>query len=93
MKIEDLQPGMSDIEIEVKIDFAAEKRRGGYGEQPHIITFVTDDDGGEIRMTFWGEDTKKVKEGAKVRVKGGYITEFRGTLQLNVAKEGSVEFL
>lgn len=93
MKIAELKPGMNNVDVEVKIDFAAKKQMGGYGEQPHIVTFVVDDAGGEIRMTFWGDDVKKAKEGAKVRIKNGYVTEFRGTMQLGVGKEGKIEFI
>ncbi len=92
-KIKDLKPGMQKVDIDVKIDFLGEKRRGdGFSGDIFKIGFVTDDTG-EIKMIFYNEDMKQAKEGSMIRIKNGFVTEWRGTLQLHPNKEEGVEFL
>lgn len=93
-KIKDLKVGMGDVDIVVKIDFVAPKdtRCLSYGDERCARCYVVDETG-EVGMTFWGADIKKVKEGAEVKITNGYITEFRGMLQLNTQREKPPEFL
>lgn len=93
-KIKDLKDGMSDVDIVVTIDFVAPKdtRCLSYGDERCARTYVVDETG-EVGMTFWGSDIKKVKEGAKIKVTNGYVTDFRGMLQLNAKREEPPEFL
>jgi len=82
-KIKDLKKGIDDVDITITIDFVAER---------YIRCYVVDDTG-EIGMTFWGDQIKKVKEGAKVRITEAYVTEFKGMLQLNTKMENPPEFI
>lgn len=93
-KIKDLKKGIDDVDITITIDFVAQKdtRTLYYGDERYIRCYVVDDTG-EIGMTFWGSQIKKVKEGAKVRITEGYVTEFKGMLQLNTKMENPPEFV
>lgn len=93
-KVKDLKKGINDVDIVVTIDFLAPKdtRTLYHGDEKLARTYVVDETG-EIAMTFWGSDVKKAKKGAKVRVTNGYVTEFKGMLQLNARKDNPVEFL
>ena len=93
-QIKDLKRGMDDVDIVITIDFVATKdtRTLYYGDERYIRCYVVDDTG-EIGMTFWGSLIKKVKEGAKVKVTGGYVTEYNGMLQLNSKRENPPEFI
>ncbi|MCK5025396.1 MAG: hypothetical protein KAS15_02310 [Nanoarchaeota archaeon] len=93
-KIKDLKKGTDDVDITITIDFVAQKdtRTLYYGDERYIRCYVVDDTG-EIGMTFWGDQIKKVKEGAKVRITEGYVTEFKGMLQLNTKMENPPEFI
>ncbi|RLE37603.1 hypothetical protein DRJ17_06215 [Candidatus Woesearchaeota archaeon] len=86
MQVKDLKPGMDKVEIELTVDFVGQIRKGEYGESPNVRTYLRDETG-EIAMTFWGDLCRKVKKGMKVKVKNGYVTEYKGDLQLNY-KEG-----
>ncbi len=92
VKIKDLSRGMTDINIEVTIDFVGEIWGRGYGEEPHAVGFVKDDTG-EVKMTFWGDACRKAKKGKKIRIIKGYVTEYAGQLQLNANRNIGVEFL
>ena len=77
----------------VTIDFIGQGNRyAGYGEEKYVPAMVKDETG-EIRMTFWGDDCKQAKEGLKVKIKKGYVTEYRGQLQINVGRDGKVTFV
>ena len=52
------------------------------------------DDTGRIKLTLWGEDIGKVKNGDTVSVQGAYTTTFRNEVQLNVPKKsGKLEVI
>ena len=94
-KINELKKGMKEVDITVEVDFLGYGNTGhrGYGEDYIFQQAMVKDETGEIKMTFWDEDAKKVKEGMKVRIENGYVTEYKGELQLNADREKGVEFL
>ncbi len=92
-KIKDLKAGMKDVDIEVSIDFLGEKRKtDGFNNDSFIVGFVKDETG-EIKVLFWNEDSKKAKQGKKVKITNGYVTEFNGTLQLHPSKKKGFRWL
>jgi replication factor A1 len=59
-----------------------------------VCDAILSDDSGSIRLTLWGEDTEKVKDGDKVSIENAYTTTFRNEVQLNVPKEkGKLEII
>ena len=53
-----------------------------------------EDESGSIKLTLWGDDTEKVKNGDEVKLEGGYTTTFREVVQLNKGrKDGKLEVL
>jgi ssDNA-binding replication factor A large subunit len=93
-KLKDLKKGMKDVDVEVTVDFLGEKRKtGGFNNDAFIAGFVKDTDGGEIKMTFWNEDVKKAKPGKNLKITGGYVTEFKGSLQLHADKKKGIEWM
>ena len=50
-----------------------------------------EDESGSIKLTLWGDDTEKVKNGDEVKLEGGYTTEFRGEVQLNKSRNGKMD--
>ena len=92
-KIKDLKAGMKDVDVEVSVDFLGEKRTtDGFNNDSFIVGFVKDETG-EIKMLFWNEDIKKAKPGKKLKIAKGYVTEFKGTLQLHSSKEKGVVWI
>ncbi len=92
-KVKDLKVGMKDVDVEVTVDFLGEKRTtDGFNNDTFIVGFVKDETG-EIKMLFWNEDVKKAKPGKKAKIAKGYVTEFKGTLQLHTSKEKGVQWI
>lgn len=58
-----------------------------------VAEAVVEDQTGQIILVLWGDDIDKVKEGDSVKIKNGYITEWNGSLQLNIGKYGTMQVL
>lgn len=48
------------------------------------------DEAGEIKVTLWGDDITKVKNGSKVAFKNGYTNTFKGEVSLAKGKFGEL---
>lgn len=94
MKISELKSGQGKVDIEAEIVSAGEpKAFNKFGKELKMIETMVKDDSGEIKMTFWNEDTAKVAVGKKIKVTNGYVTEFKGEKQLSAGKFGKLEVL
>jgi replication factor A1 len=91
MKIKDISSPTGNVELVGKIVEIGEERQvmTKYGRR-RVADAVLEDDTGRIKMTLWGEQIDSVKEGDKVEISGGFVTEFRDELQLNVPRRGKI---
>ncbi|MGC9076112.1 MAG: SOSS complex subunit B family protein [Conexivisphaera sp.] len=62
-------------------------------EPARYATATLADDSGEIKLTLWNYDIEGVEAGKRIRVEDGYVTSFKGRLQLNVGFTGRVVLL
>ena len=95
MNIEEAKNQRSDINLEGKIEDKGEARTVNtkYGETQVCDSYIVDDTG-RIKLTLWGADIEKVKNGDTVSVQGAYTTTFRNEVQLNVPKKnGKLEVI
>ena len=90
-KIKDLKEGMVDVNVEAEVDFLGETYGKGFGEAPYAIGFIKDETG-EIKTSFWGDDLKKAKPGAKVRIIKGTVTTYKEQLQINSDRKIGMQF-
>ena len=92
MKINELRLGMNNINLTAKIVDVSEPRgvRTRMGYQTRVATATIEDDTGKIPLTLWGKQIDEIGEGDTIEVKDGFITEFRGELQLNVPRKGQI---
>jgi len=88
MTIEDAKNQRSDITLQGTIEEKGEPRTVNtkYGETQVCDSYLKDDTG-RIKLTLWGEDIEKVKNGDTVSIPGAYTTTFRNEVQLNVPKK------
>ena len=92
-KINELKLGMSDISITAKVTEVSEPRevRTKMGYTTKVATATIEDDSGTISLTLWGDKTEEIGEGDTVQITGGYISEFKGEIQLNVPRKGELK--
>jgi len=55
-----------------------------------VCDAILSDDSGEIKLTLWGEDISKVKEGDTILIKNGYTNSFKGEVSLTKGKFGEM---
>jgi len=84
---------MSNINLTAKVVDVSEPRsvRTKLGYQTKVATATVEDETGKIFLTLWGKQIDEVGEGDTIEVTGGYTTEFRGELQLNVPRKGQLK--
>ena len=88
MTIEDAKNQRSDITLQGTIEEKGDPRTVNtkYGETQVCDSYLVDESG-RIKLTLWGEDIEKVKNGDTVSIQGAYTTTFRNEVQLNVPKK------
>ena len=92
MKISDIKVGMNDVSLEAKVvDISAPRDvQTRYGPRM-VADILLEDDSGQISLSLWGEQIKAVSIGNIVTITGGYVTQFRDKLQLNIPKAGKLQ--
>ncbi len=92
MKISEIQRGMSSVSVEGKIIDISEVREVNtrYGNKS-VADATIEDDSGQIKLTLWEDQIQSIRVGDKVTVTGGYVTEFRDVVQLNIPRSGKLE--
>ena len=93
LKINELKLGANEINLTVKVVSVSEPRnvRTKLGYQTRVATATIEDDTGQMMLTLWGRQIDEIGEGDTVEIKNGYVTEFRGELQLNVPRKGEIK--
>ena len=92
MEVKDLQAGQGKIDIVVEIVSVSEPRTfEKYGKSGRVANAKAKDASGEITLTLWNEQIDQVKPGTKVHITNGYVSEFRGEMQLGTGKFGKLE--
>lgn len=80
------------IDIEGTIERIEEPRTVNLkaGGTTEVCNAYLVDEAGEIKVTLWGEDITKVKNGSKVAFKNGYTNTFKGEVSLAKGKFGEL---
>lgn len=92
MKISEIQRGMSNVSVEGKVIDIGEVREVNtrYGKKS-VADAIIEDDEGQIKLTLWEDNITAIKIGDTVSITGGYVTEFRDQMQLNIPRSGKLE--
>lgn len=93
MKIKDLRDGMRRVDIEANVTEKSTPREvlSRYKDVVHRVANATISDGtGTIKLTLWNDQIDQVKVNDNIKIESGYITSFRGEIQLNVGRYGKL---
>jgi len=93
LKIEELRDGMRRVDVVAKVIEKSETRqvRSRYKDETYQVADASiNDETGTIKLTLWNEQIDKVNVGDVVKVENGYITTFRGEIQLNIGRYGKL---
>jgi len=93
LKIKDLRNGMKRVSVEAKVVEKSDPREvmARFKDETYkVATAIVADETGTIKLTLWNEQINKVNVDDTVKVENGYITSFRGEIQLNVGRYGTL---
>lgn len=93
MKIKELRNGMRRVNVVAKVTEKSDTRevQSRYKNETYqVADALVSDDTGTIKLTLWNEQIDQVNVGDTVKIENGYITSFRGEIQLNAGKYGTL---
>ena len=84
---------MKRVTVEAKVVEKGDPRevRSRYKDETYqVADAIIADETGSIKLTLWNEQIDQVKVDNKVKIENGYVTSFKGEVQLNVGKFGKL---
>jgi len=93
LKIKDLRDGMRRVNVVAKVIEKSEPRevRSRYRDETYrVADAIISDDTGKIKLTLWNKQIDQVNVDDTVKIENGYIRSFRGEIQLNVGRYGTL---
>ena len=94
MAIKDLEARQGDVNLVAEVEEISEPRTfEKFGTQGRVANAVIKDKTGTVKLTLWNEQIDTVKEGDKIAIKKGYVSEWQGELQVTTGKFGTLEVL
>ena len=96
MNIKDLRNGMKRVDVEAQVTEKGNPREvmSRFKDETYTVAdAVVADETGSIKLTLWNEQINQVNVNDKIRIENGYVTSFKGEIQLNVGKYGKLTVL
>jgi replication factor A1 len=91
-KISELKPGMGNADIEAEVIAIDEPREvvTRFGRKTRVANATIRDDSGDVTLTLWGDEIERIAIGDKIKIENGWISEFKGNLQISAGKYGKL---
>lgn len=88
MNICDLMPGMSNVNVKLKVLDVSEPDQiiTGKGVEHEILELEAGDDTGTMKIVLWDDKVIPLKVGDIVQVENGFVSSFKGEWRINVGK-------
>jgi len=96
LNIKDLRNGMKRVDVEAQVTEKGNPREvmSRYKDETYTVAdAVVADETGSIKLTLWNEQIDQVKVNDKIKIENGYVTSFKGEIQLNAGKYGKLTVL
>jgi replication factor A1 len=87
---------MKRVEVQATVTEKAPTREvlSRYKDVVHRVADTTiQDETGTIKLTLWNEQIDQVNTNDTIKIENGYVTSYRGEIQLNVGKYGKLTIL
>lgn len=94
MEIKDLRNGMKRVSVEATVVEKGTPRQvmSRFKDETYSVAdAVVADESGSIKLTLWNEQIAQVNVNDKIKIENGYVTSFKGEIQLNVGKFGTLK--
>jgi replication factor A1 len=96
VKISELRDGMRRVNVEGRVVDKGEVREvtSRFKDATYrVADAVIADESGTIKLTLWNDQIDQVNLNDNVKIENGYVTSFKGEIQLNVGKFGKLTVL
>jgi len=93
MKIKELEDGMKRVNIVAKVVEKSDPREVHSRTKDttyNVADAVISDETGTTKLTLWNEQIDRVNVNDTIKIENGYVTSFRGEIQLNVGRYGTL---
>jgi replication factor A1 len=93
VRVKDIRDGLRSIDVvtlEVVSMTDTRSVETRFGNEVFVADAVVKDSSGEITLTLWNDDIKKINVGDIIDVKNGHSNQYRGTVKLNVGRYGTL---
>jgi replication factor A1 len=93
LNIKDLRNGMKRVDVKAKVVSKGDTREvtSRYKDETYkVADAVVADETGSIKLTLWNEQIDQVNVNDNIKVENGYVTSFKGEIQLNAGKFGKL---
>lgn len=92
MKISELKTGQGNVEVEGTLkDIGDVRSFNKYGRELRVANAILSDESGAVKLTLWNDDVTRFKNGDRIKIVNGYVSEFQGEKQLTSGKFGRME--
>jgi len=84
---------MKRVDVKAKVVSKSDTREvtSRYKDETYkIADAVVADETGSIKLTLWNEQIDQVNVNDAIKVENGYVTSFKGEIQLNAGKFGKL---
>ncbi|MHA1904773.1 MAG: GNAT family N-acetyltransferase, partial [Candidatus Thorarchaeota archaeon] len=90
--IAELQEGMKGVVAKGRIQEISDTRNvtSKEGKPQQVVNAILADETGSVTLVLWNDMIRQVQEGEDVIIENGYVSSFKGNLQLNVARRGQI---
>jgi replication factor A1 len=91
MQIADLQPKQGNVNITAKVIEVGQPREfSKFGNSGKVATALIQDPSGQMSFSLWNEQIDQVAVGDEVTITNGFVSEWRGQLQLTTGRMGAM---
>ncbi|HII29451.1 hypothetical protein COT48_00480 [Candidatus Woesearchaeota archaeon CG08_land_8_20_14_0_20_47_9] len=94
MKISELKIRDGNVELEADVADVGDAREfSKFGKPGRVATATIKDETGEIKLSLWNEQIDQIRPGMRIRIKNGYVGEWKGEKQLTTGRAGTMEVI
>jgi len=90
-KVQDLRGGLSNVEVNARILELQNREVEASGQKKKVFSGILGDETGKAQFTAWHDFN--LKEGAVVKISGGYVKAWKGIPQFTFDQKATVEKL
>jgi len=93
LNIKELKNGMKRVSVEAKVTEKSEPREvlSRFKDETYrVATAMIADETGTIKLTLWNDQINQVNVNDTIKVENGYVTSFKGEIQLNIGRYGTL---